>query len=104
MISYASNKLLPSFERLADPLVSSQNCAFCFIGQKDIFSAIDEVTRTYNTLHFQVEYRPYNCHPSIKPGHPQDRAAHYSQAFGEERSLACRKKMKERFRELGLEL
>jgi predicted DsbA family dithiol-disulfide isomerase len=80
------------------------NCPFSYIGQKEIFSAIDQVTRSYNTLHFQVEFRPYVLHPSIKPGHPQDRAAYSRQAYGEERASACAKKFRERGRAVGLEI
>ncbi|KAF9791013.1 thioredoxin-like protein [Thelephora terrestris] len=80
------------------------NCPFCYIGQKDIFSAIDEVTKQYNTLHFQVEFRPYVLHPSIKPGQPQDRATYCTNAFGQERAAACRKKFLERSKDVGLEV
>jgi len=80
------------------------NCPFSFIGQKDIFSAIDEVTRQYNTLHFQVEYRPYVLHPSIKPDEPQDRATYCVNTYGEERASACKKKFRERSKEVGLEV
>jgi predicted DsbA family dithiol-disulfide isomerase len=91
--------------RLPNPCVRSlQNCPFCYIGQKDIFSAIDEVTKQYNTLHFQVEFRPYVLHPSIKPGQPQDRATYCTNAFGQERAAACRKKFLERSKDVGLEV
>ncbi|KAF9645101.1 thioredoxin-like protein [Thelephora ganbajun] len=80
------------------------NCPFSFIGQKEISSAIDEVTKTYNTLHFQVEYRPYVLHPSIKPDQPQDRTAHCIQTYGDEKASACLKKFKERGRDVGLEI
>jgi len=80
------------------------NCPFCLIGQKEIFSAIEEVTQSYNTLHFQVEWRPYVLHPSIKPDQPQDRAAYCINAFGEERASACAKKFEERARAAGLEV
>jgi len=80
------------------------NCPFCLIGQKEIFSAIDQVTQLYNTLHFQVEFRPYVLHPSIKTGQPQDRSTYCSQTFGEERASACKKMIRERARELGLEI
>jgi len=81
-----------------------QNCPFCYIGQKEIFSAIDEVTQSHNTLHFQVEYRPYVLHPSLKPDQPQDRTTYCTQAYGEERTKACMKKSRERGRAVGLEM
>ena len=88
----------------AHPFSPLQNCPFCFIGQKDIFSAIDEVTKSYNTLHFQVEYRPYVLHPSIKADQPQDRTTYFAHAHGEERANACKKKAKERGRDVGIEM
>jgi predicted DsbA family dithiol-disulfide isomerase len=80
------------------------NCPFSFIGQKDIFSAIDEVTKSYNTLHFQVEFRPYVVHASIKPDQPQDRTSYCVNTYGEERARACMKKFQERARDVGLEI
>jgi predicted DsbA family dithiol-disulfide isomerase len=85
-------------------IIYDLNCPFCYIGQKEIFSAINEVTRSYSALHFQVEYRPYVLHPSIKPDQPQDRTAYCLQAFGGERASACANKVKERGRAVGLEI
>jgi len=79
------------------------NCPFCYIGQKEVLSAINEVTQSYNTLHFQVEYRPYVLHPSIKPDQPQDRVTYCIQTYGEERAKACMKKARDRGRDVGLE-
>lgn len=88
----------------AHPRPPPQNCPFCFIGQKDVFSAIEEVTQSYNTLYFQVEYRPYVLHPSIKPDQPQDRASYYMHTHGEERTKACMKKFKDRGKDVGLDM
>jgi len=84
-------------------VIHDLNCPFCYIGQKEIFSAIEEVTQSHNTLHFQVEYRPYVLHPSIKPDQPQDKVAHYTNAYGEEKTKACCKTIRERGRAVGLE-
>jgi predicted DsbA family dithiol-disulfide isomerase len=85
-------------------VVSDLTCPWCYIGQRDLFAAIEEVTRTNPNISFGVEYRPFILHPSVKDDEPLDKRTWAIKRFGEEKLRALLERVTERAKECNLEL
>jgi len=85
-------------------VVSDLTCPWCYIGQRDLFAAVEEVTRSNPNISFEIEYRPFRLHPSIKDDDPLDKQTWAINRFGEEKLRALVERVTERAKECNLDL
>jgi len=85
-------------------IVSDVACPWCYIGQKEVIGAIDDVTTSFPNISFEVEYRPYRLNPSVHDDEPQDKLAWLIKKFGVEKTNMIQDRIAARAKQCGLDI
>jgi predicted DsbA family dithiol-disulfide isomerase len=85
-------------------VVSDLTCPWCYIGQRELLDAVDEVTKTHSNISFEIEYRPFRLNPSFKDDEPVDKMPWFFNKFGEEKARALLARVDNRAKECNIEI
>ena len=94
--------LLSSPNALIRPLIDSQICPWCYIGQRELDSALEMCKDL--PIQVEIEYRPYRIYPSLHDGQFIDKRKWYESKFGGEKIKTMENMVLPRARELGIDL
>jgi predicted DsbA family dithiol-disulfide isomerase len=87
-------------------VVSDFNCPWCYVAHKEIQNALARARASHPNTLFTIEYRPFELDPTL-PGareKPMCRIACYKAKFGEEKMKKVSAVLKERGRQVGIDL
>jgi len=84
-------------------VVSDLTCPYCYIGHKELNSAVAEVKQQNPNLSVEIEYRPFFLHPYIKDDEPIDKMPWFLAKFGQENAELMIQRTTARGKECGID-
>jgi predicted DsbA family dithiol-disulfide isomerase len=84
-------------------VVSDLICPYCYIGQKELNSAVAEVKQQNPNLSVEIEYRPFFLHPYVKDDEPIEKIPWFISKFGKENTELMLQRVSARGKECGID-
>ncbi|KAH8929028.1 thioredoxin-like protein [Atractiella rhizophila] len=77
-------------------------CPFCYIGYKNLISAVKLVKEKGLPLAFNIKYEAFQLDPTLSDDEPVEKRARYAEKFGQERAKLMEQSMIERGKKVGI--
>ena len=82
----------------------TKTCPWCYIGQRELQKAIEDVREDCSDLKIKIEHRPFLLHPSMEEDHVSDKLTWYKEKFGDEKLRHIQEMVLTRAKDVGVEV